>query len=336
MNLRAWSLALVFWAFAAWASAQTVALGTNCLVRFATVDAARGVLTNRDEFIRAMSPADRAIRVGTNPASEQDYIDALRRSPAEWSSAETNRVGVVIGRIGSRFARWNIPVPSEILLIKTVGPEEGNSCYTRQNAVILSEETLGVSDSQLYSVLTHELFHVISRANPDLRRRLYAIIGFEPVGEVPYPESLQGMKASNPDGVQNGWAITLTNDTISFRAVPVLFFNEAALEPRERLEFSPQLMQFRLMEVRQEKDGWKPVLSGGKPNLIVPETTPGFWKQVGRNTDYIIHPDEILAENFVFMIFNLQSARTPRIQTEMRRVFQKPALPESVDGVPKS
>ncbi len=29
-----------------------------------------------------------------------------------------------------------------------------------------------------------------------------------------------------------------------------------------------------------------------------------FFEQVGKNTDYIIHPEEILAENFVFAIEN--------------------------------
>ena len=31
------------------------------------------------------------------------------------------------------------------------------------------------------------------------------------------------------------------------------------------------------------------------------KTTKGFYEQIGKNTQYIIHPDEVLADNFIIM-----------------------------------
>ena len=35
----------------------------------------------------------------------------------------------------------------------------------------------------------------------------------------------------------------------------------------------------------------------------------GFYEQIQRNTNYIIHPDEILADNFIFLV---QAKKDPR------------------------
>jgi hypothetical protein len=43
---------------------------------------------------------------------------------------------------------------------------------------------------------------------------------------------------------------------------------------------------------------------------------------VGRNTGYILHPDEILAENFLHMINRTTNLATPRIVEEMANVFR--------------
>ena len=35
-----------------------------------------------------------------------------------------------------------------------------------------------------------------------------------------------------------------------------------------------------------------------QPVLLDPEDLPDYHRRIGRNTNYIIHPDEILADNF--------------------------------------
>ena len=56
----------------------------------------------------------------------------------------------------------------------------------------------------------------------------------------------------------------------------------------------------RLIKVECQNDG--------SSRLNINEIS-GFYEQIQRNTTYIIHPDEILADNFVFMVKATQDAR---------------------------
>ena len=40
----------------------------------------------------------------------------------------------------------------------------------------------------------------------------------------------------------------------------------------------------------------RPVLATGEPVLLDPANVPDFHEQIGRNTKYIIHPEEVLAD----------------------------------------
>ena len=51
-----------------------------------------------------------------------------------------------------------------------------NAAYCRRQAIILPASETKKSDDELRNLLTHELFHILSRANPELRDKLYAVI----------------------------------------------------------------------------------------------------------------------------------------------------------------
>ena len=44
-------------------------------------------------------------------------------------------------------------------------------------------------------------------------------------------------------------------------------------------------------------------------------------EQIGGNTNYIIHPDEILADNFVHLALEAEKLATPRIIEEMKKTL---------------
>lgn len=55
--------------------------------------------------------------------------------------------------------------------------------------------------------------------------------------------------------------------------------------------------------------------------LLAPQQISGFFEQVGRNTNYIIHPEEILAENFALLIMDKRDVPSPEILEKMRAVL---------------
>lgn len=82
-----------------------------------------------------------------------------------------------------------------------------------------------------------------------------------------------------------------------------------------------QYLTFRLMLVERQGDVWRPVKEDGEPVLLETIEVPTFFERIGRNTRYIIHPEEVLAENFVLLVNNKEDVPTPRILAEMKRVL---------------
>ena len=290
---------------------------------FASVSEGVTILTRRDEFIAALSPFDRAARMRSGTAiSEAAFLRFVGTNVVEWSAVETNKLGAVLRRVGADLAPWHLPLPAVVPLIKTTGHEEGNASYTRQQAVVLPQHEVDSPARSLERVMLHELFHVLSRQNPALRKRLYRIIGFVPINAITYPALLRPRQITNPDGVQSGWAITIRRQHQSLPVVPILYASTEHYDPHRGGEFFDYLV-FKLLAVTARDGQWEPLLAEGEPRLIEPAAAGGFFEQIGRNTGYIIHPDEILAVNFVYLVEGQTNLPTPRIVAAMGKVLRE-------------
>ena len=67
-----------------------------------------------------------------------------------------------------------------------------------------------------------------------------------------------------------------------------------------------------------------PALVNGKPRLLDPAGVEDFHRKIGKNTGYIIHPEEVLADNFVLLAMGKKKVPTPRILEEMARLLKGP------------
>ena len=105
-------------------------------------------------------------------------------------------------------------------MIKTTGAEEGNAAYTRATAIVLPKSELGKGQDHLKKLICHELFHILSRQNPELREKLYAIIGFTKCNEIKLPPELERRKITNPDAPRNDHFIRLQIEGQESLAVP--------------------------------------------------------------------------------------------------------------------
>jgi hypothetical protein len=302
--------------------AQETRLPSGLTVGFASVARAREILTNRDEFLRALSPFDRAARMRIEKApSDEEFCGFLTTNVLAWDSAETNRLGGLVRVLRAKVEPLHLPLPSRIDLVKTTGKEEGGAAYTRQSAILLPRKEAASASVDL---LAHELFHVLSRNNPDLRRSLYRVIGFQTIPEVELPDELRPIRITNPDGVHHDAMIQVKVDGDTRPVVPVLFSSSAKYDPARGGEFFDFLL-FRLLVLESRDGRYSPVQIQGKAQLLEPREVSGFDEQIGKNTSYIIHPDEILADNFVFLMNGRTNLPTPRIVNEMRGVFQRRA-----------
>lgn len=297
-------------------SAESVPLTDTASVVFASIDAGREALQTPDRYTKALSRFDLESRLRTRDAVTA--VDLMRFSAEQviaWSDEDRAKMQPIIASVAQRFAKYNVPLPPNVLLIQTTGKEEGDAAYCRRNAVILPQRYVGFPAARLEPIFIHELFHVLSSHNEALRNSLYEIIGFKPCPEIALPESLADLKITNPDGPSLNNYITLEIDGKQQLAVPLLYSPER-FDPTQSRSFF-QYLRFRLLVVERAGDNWHVATMSGDPILLDPKQTPSFHQQIGSNTKYILHPDEILADNFMHLMMQKPDLPNPEIVNEM-------------------
>jgi len=213
--------------------------------------------------------------------------------------------------------------PEEIHLVKINGQEGyGPSVYyTRERCIVIpANELQAEKQEQLLQVLLHELFHIYARYHPDQQRELYKAIGFSSATDtVVLPEHLRKRLLLNPDGVHWQQKITLRPPMQDSSEVffPILYATQLEVAGGSFFEH----FTFGYFPADSTDQGWQ---INATPSTVA--AWPSFRQQTGGNTNYIIHPDEILADNFVLLV---QRARgrsieaSPKGQKVLDRLGQK-------------
>lgn len=316
-----WILLVLFFAKNLANSASELALTDKTSIKFADAKNAAIELQRPDVFVKALSPFDRAARKKTDqPVSEEEFLRFVSTQALSWEGGEIDKLTRAIGSVSNKLTGLSLNLPASILLVKTTGHEEGEAAYCRGNNIILPAQRLAASAQSLERLLTHELFHILSRNNRKLRDSLYAIVGFRPCGAVAFPRELAPRKLTNPDAPVIEHSITVTNQGAAIRVVPILFSSTENYDVKKGGEFFAYLT-FKLMAIEKRGTDWMPAHQQSNLILLDAAELPSFRDQIGENTDYIIHPEEILADNFVLLVFADKEVRTPRIVNEMRRVL---------------
>jgi len=297
-------------------SAESLPLTETTSVVFASMDAGREALQTPDRYTNVLSRFDLESRLRTLDAVTAD--DLMRFSAEQvvaWSDEDRAKMQPIIASVAQRFAKYNVPLPPQILLIQTTGKEEGDAAYCRRHAVVLPRRYVGFPAEQLEPIFIHELFHVLSSHNETLHNSLYEIIGFKPCPEIVLPESLADLKITNPDGPSLNNYITLDVDGQQQLVVPLLYSPER-FDPTQSRSFFAYL-KFRLLVVEREGDAWQVATASGNPILLDPKQTPSFHQQIGSNTKYIIHTDEVLADNFMYLMMHNPNLPNPEIVSKI-------------------
>lgn len=298
-------------------------IGSDTIIAFATLDKGKEILTAQDDFVRRMSPFDRAARMKTDrDISEAKYLEFVGKNVLEWNDIEKEKVASAIRGLQAELDALSLPFPKEIFIIKTTGNEEGGAAYTRANAIILPKDYLTASIQKIQKTICHELFHIMSRTNPDLREKLYASIGFIKCDEVTFPLELESRKITNPDAPRNDHCIQLQVLGKECWAIPILFSSTEKYNIERGGEFFNYLQfQFLLVEKHDNSSRVKPMYDNQKPRLVEMKQVSGFFEQVGNNTRYIIHPEEILADNFALMVLQERDLPSPSVLKMLEEIL---------------
>jgi hypothetical protein len=237
-----------------------------------------------------------------------------------WEPQDKEKIMQVWVKIATRLSALQLPLPHEIYLIATTGEEESNAAYCRGKSIVLPAGVRAKEPLALEFLLLHELFHVISNQHKELRRELYPLVGFQVVDALAIHSSLRDRKITNPDAPEIDCIMQIDDAGKRLYVAPILYAkNNFSLKQGGSLF---DYLQFRLMVMQKDDITWKPAENQGRAVVLDPAKTPSFHKQIGSNTNYIIHPEEILADNFAFMVQEKANLPHPNIVKQLQKVLQ--------------
>lgn len=300
---------------------------------FTSPEEGREILRTRDGFVRRLSPFDRSARLKTDrEVSETEFLNFVAGKVIEWDSADRKRVEQAFDRIRPALGEFRLNWPEKVRFVHTTGEEEGGAAYTRGKAVILPRTRLDQSPEKLARLVAHELFHILSRHDRNIRDRLYRVIGFERCPEVELPKPLGRRRITNPDAPVNAHRIRVQQEGRQYWAIPVLYSRSDRYDPLQGGSFFKYL-QFRLLLEAVEDETAAASTSAGSPSRLVEvKEVSGFFEQIGRNSSYIIHPEEILAVNFALIVTGETEFPSPEVAAGIRSVLRAGGASTSPDG----
>lgn len=296
-----------------------VRLTENSVVEFTASDRSKELIGEQDEFVKLTQELERQVRLQTTESvSVERYLKFMQDGVKPWEEGDIEDVSSTIAEIADKVKEFDLPWPKRIFLIRVGSEVEANAPHCRGPSIILPDSFF-TNAERMKTVLVHELFHVLSSHNPELRNKLYAIIGFQPCNRIEFPKSLRKRRLTNPDAPTNEHFIRLkTADAATVDVVPVTFVNREEYSSGSLFNY----LAFKLMVVEQAGNKWTAKLdSDGQPEMLEPNETPDLMRQIGRNTGYIIHPEETLADNFWMLILEKSDVRDPWVIEKMRAVL---------------
>ncbi|MGI9471018.1 MAG: eCIS core domain-containing protein [Rubripirellula sp.] len=300
---------------------------------FATAKQAKALLQQPDLYTDQWSQFDRQVRIRSElDPGTKGLLQFVGEQALDWPDEERQWATSAIQSLAKPLEELGIQVEEPIMLLHTTGREESGAAYTRGNFIAAPKGQLGSKAKPPRKLMAHELFHVLSRNNPKLRDELYATIGFQRASQIDLPQQLQPLKITNPDApiIEHVIDIKLDEDT-SVSAAPVLFAKSPFSAKTNAGLFS--YLSFQLMEVEQMGDRWQPKLVDSKPVFHSP-ANPDFRRQIGQNTRYIIHPEEVLADNFALMLMGspVKDRWVTDAMTQALRKHVSSTQPEAVES----
>ena len=237
------------------------------------------------------------------------YKEALAGDVMSFSSSDRDFLNKIIKDVGRMLNNISVDLlPEELKLIKVGGRYLGKNVFiTREKCIVIPNYELQKKNEKvLKSILIHELFHIYSRYHPAQKEQLYELIGFHKLKtgpeQIEIPPVLAKTILLNPEGVDYHYTISLEIGDKTANFIPITSANFHQQSSRTK-DYFPNL-SVSFYEIAPTKSGTYRVITapdGSSPYTFF-EISKSLFEKIGSNTDYLIHPDEILAEKFSLLV----------------------------------
>lgn len=241
-----------------------------------SVDEAKIYIEKKDLYLEYITPFYINQILKNKDAQHTDFIENLKNSCVDPKQKSESLFKSFEEKINLSLKELKISINETINIIFTNGQDNINLPYTKGKAIILPMRNIGINH---YSLIIHEIWHIISRNNKKIRLDAYKSIGWK------YKENLLDKviitnEFINPDACHHDHYIRIP-DVLGnyYNVTPIMLnscFDEYFIIFNDSLKF---LKIDRMSNFTSYKKLWK-------------------------NTSYNNHPEEICAEHFMLLLTN--------------------------------
>lgn len=253
-----------------------------------------------------------------NPAERTAFA---KKALDEFSPKEIQKLREAFDAVFIKMEGMKANLPETIYIFSERTIESG-APYTRANAICMPKTVLGIANKdEIKDLAAHELFHVMTRYNPELRTPIFATLGYLPVGQLVLTGDLATRTIANPDAPENTHAITCTLNDETLRFMPILYSKRDF--PKGGISFF-QFLNDDLIAVNIVDEKPVPIERDGKPFIVEKEQLKDYFDQIGRNTEYTFHPEETSADHFKQLLFwDLKELPNPENIKSLEEILRK-------------
>ena len=268
--------------------------------RFAQKEEGKSLLLENKEYYDGFSQNDLDFRMQKKNAEMDEYLAFAEKQVLDFTEDEKKLLDSTFESMNKTLKEngYKLPKLDEIVLIKTTMEEEsGAGGYTHGTHIFLSEyvlkETLEAGEEEkaewedlINNVLWHELFHCITRCSPEFRAKMYELIHFTVADkDFALPKSVMEYHISNPDVEHhNSYATFRINGKDTDCFVDCVTAKHFEKEGESFFDTADAAL----------------IPVDGSDTYYTPEQAENFDEVFGKNTDYVIDPEECMADNFAF------------------------------------
>ena len=259
---------------------------------FASKEEAVEILKSLDYYFDSYSRYALDYKTDKKDATLQDQMDFAIQQMDEFSEDEKIKIDALLAEMtaDAQEAGVTLPALDNITFVKTTQLEEcGSHAYTHGTMIFFGDSLLDSFESNrdyAKEIIWHEIFHCLTRNNPDFRKDMYSIIHFT-VNDTDYgvPEVLKDSYIPNPD-VEHHDAYASFNINGEMKDCYLVFYASKPYEKKGDVFF--------------ECMGIALVPTDGSNTFYTSDQCSNMNEVMGSNTGYLIDPEECMADNFRF------------------------------------
>ncbi|PKL80785.1 MAG: hypothetical protein CVV25_02395 [Ignavibacteriae bacterium HGW-Ignavibacteriae-4] len=320
MKILQYSILIIF--ILIFATSNALSKDIYSVSKFVSADVGKELIVKDDDYSKALSNFDLELRVHKAKPTLANLNSFTQEQVLEWTKTESNLLDSLTKVISDIAIEkgYNFILPDQIAFIKTTMEEnKGAGGYTRLNYIVLSKDVFLMPKSKLKSVIAHELFHVISRYNPELRTQLYSVIGFTTCNPIEITTRLRDFTLSNPDAPNIDAYIILKNKSGEEEKCAMVLYSDKEYNGGAMFDY----MKVGFLKLTKNSDNnMELFVENGKEQIFNAQEITGFFEQIGSNTHYIIHPEEIVASNFELLFDEYPIVNSAEILSNIEEILK--------------